>query len=147
MATIAIIRFAEAPSTEGAEDFAENAVQGMREYLASHTRGTGALAQSLKATVYGKQIVVESDLPYAKSVDQGFRRSKTLWGLITRVIPIKLKSGTTIFRRVTADSLLRGKWTTRPRPGIGFVEKGAELARGRQSLRARLAFSVQTSAI
>lgn len=147
MATLAIIRFAETPPAGSAEDFADNALTGMREYLATHTRGTGALAQSLRATVYGKQIVVESDLPYAKAVDKGFSSSKTLWGLITRVIPIKLKSGTTIFRRVTANSLLRGKWSTRPRPGLGFVEKGAELARGRQSLRARLAFSVQTSAV
>lgn len=147
MPTLAIIKFTEEQSPGVMEDFSEEVVRGIRDYLYKKTKGTGRLASSIKAQVYGKQIVVESDVPYARAADQGFVRSRSMWGLINKVIPLKLRDGTVVFRRVTLESLLRGKWRTRPRPGLEFVERGVELARSRLSLRAQLSIVTQTAAI
>lgn len=147
MPTLAIIKFTEKQSDDVLEDFSKEVVRGIRDYLYKSTHGTGRLASSIKAQVYGTHIVVESDLSYAKAVDQGFTSPRSLWSLINKVIPLKLRGGTVIFRRVTLESLLRGKWRTRPRPGLRYVERGVELARSRLSLRAQLAIVTQTAAI
>jgi hypothetical protein len=147
MPTLAIIKFSEGQSPDVLEEFSRMAVGGIREYLYKKTRGTGRLASSIKALVYGKQIVIQSDVPYAREVDQGFSRSKSMWNLINKVIPLKLRDGTVVFRRVTLESLLRGKWKTRPRPGLEYVERGVELAKSRLSLRAQLTIVTQTAAI
>lgn len=148
MPTLAIVRFAEEQSPDVLDDFSGEVILGIRDYLNRNTkRGTGVLADSIRAVVYGKDILVESDLPYAKAVDQGFVRPRSMWSLINKVVPLKLGSGTVVFRRVTLKSLLSGKWATRPRPGIEFVEKGVELARSRMSLRAQIAVVTQTASI
>jgi hypothetical protein len=146
MGTLAVIRLNDEQSDDVMTDFAGRIVKGIREVLYRTVRGTGELSRSIRAQVYGKEIVVQSDTPYAKTLDQG-TRSRVMWSLINRVVPIKLRDGTTIFRRVTAESIRRGKWRVSPHQGLEFVEKGVELARAEMSLRAQLAVIVQTTAL
>lgn len=147
MVTLAVIRFSEEQTPDVLEEFADASAAGIRQFLGMHTRGTGRLAASIRALVYGKHIVIESDLPYAESVDKGERFSRTMWNLINRVIPIKLQSGKVIFRKVTLESIIRGKWSVRPRPGLDYVKKGVELARSKMSLRAQLVYITQTASV
>jgi hypothetical protein len=136
---LAVIQFRNRGVTEDVlEEFAEDVQQGIKNYLRRHTRGTGRLESSIRAYVYGREIIVESDVPYAKTVDQGTLASKTMWNLINQVIPLKLKDGRTIFRKVTLDSIRRGKWQTKPRPGKEYIERGVELARSSGSVKGLL---------
>lgn len=141
---LAFITFTEEPSPSVKEEFAEEVGVGIKEYLNRNLKNpTGRLEQSIKSYVYGKHIVVDSNVPYAKEVDQGRQTTEVMWNLINRVVPLKLEGGRTIFRRVTLDSILRGKWRRRPRPGINFVERGVEIARSRMSIRAQINVIVQ----
>lgn len=134
----------EAQSEDVLDEFSWRIVKGVREYLRRVIKGKGSLASSIRARVYGKEIVIESDLPYAKSLDKG-SRGRTMWSLINKVIPLKLKDGTVIFRRVTMDSIRRGKWNSAPHQGLNYVERGVDIARSEMSLKAQLAYVVQTS--
>lgn len=135
---LAVIQFREAPSEEVLGSFAEDVQVGIQNYLRRHTHGTGQLEQSIKAYVYGKEIIVESDVPYAASLDRGTHTSKTMWNLINRVIPLKLKDGRTIFRRVTLESIRRGRWQQKPKMGMEFVDRGVDLAKSSASAKGLL---------
>lgn len=143
---VAVIEMTEAADPGAIQAFAEQVVVGMREVIYREAKNrTGRLEESLRAVVYGRSIVIESSAPYAKAVNEGIHRSKVLWDLIGKVVPIKLGDGRVIFRKATLDSVLRGKWRTRPRMGLGYVRKGAEIARSRLSARAFLNFTVRTA--
>jgi hypothetical protein len=144
MPTLAIVRFTEEQSEDVLDEFSWRVVKGIREYLKRVVKGTGSLGSSIRARVYGKEIVIESDRPYAKGLDRG-TSGRTMWSLINKVIPLKLKDGTVIFRRVTMESIRRGKWNATPHPGLNYVERGVDVARSEMSLRAQLAYVVQTA--
>jgi hypothetical protein len=141
---VAVIEMTEGVDPEIMQEFASEVVTGMREVIyrtAKHR--SGRLEESLRAIVYGRTIVVESSEPYAEVLNKGTHWSRVMWDLIGKVIPIKLDDGRIIFRKATLDSVLRGKWRTKPRTGTEFVRKGAEIARSRMSARAFLNFSVR----
>jgi hypothetical protein len=140
---LAVIKFTEEQSDDVLEDFAEEVRIGIAEYLNEHTRGTGRTADSIRAHVYGKEIVVESDVPWAKVLDEGSFDSRVMWHLINQVVPIKLEGGRTIFRKVTLESIQAGGWRKKPQVGLDFVRKGIERARSRTSLRAQLDYVVE----
>jgi hypothetical protein len=135
---LAVIEFRQTPSDEVVEEFAADVQTGIKNYLRRHTRGTGKLEESIRARVFGKEIIVESDVPYAGTVDRGSHTSKTMWNLINQVIPLKLKDGRTIFRKVTLESIRRGKWQTKPRQGMDYVGRGVTLAKSSGSVKGLL---------
>ncbi len=143
MGVLATIRVTDTEvSEEELETFSEEILHGMRGVLSIGTkRATGQLAESLKAHVYGKHIIVESDLAYADAVNKGTHASRSAWHLINKIVPLKLDSGKIIFRRVTLESILRGKWKRRPKQGMDFVAKGVRVASG--SLRTRLNYVIE----
>jgi hypothetical protein len=143
MGVLAIIRVTDAgASDEMVEDFSDQIVTGIKGVIGLNAEhATGRLADSIKAHAYGRQIVIESDLPYAGAVNKGVHLSKSLWSLINKVVPLKLSSGKVIFRRVTLDALLRGKWRSKPRPGMDYVTRGIRVASG--SLRTRLNYVIE----
>jgi hypothetical protein len=137
--SLAVISFTEDQTPQVKAEFAHEVEVGIKEYLNRNLKNpTGRLEQSIEAHVYGKHIIVDSNMPYAKEVDQGRRTTEVMWNLINRVVPIKLGGGRTIFRRVTLESILKGKWRKRPRPGMNFVEHGVDTARSRMSIRAQI---------
>jgi len=141
---LAIITFTEEQPPEVKEEFAQEVTKGIKGYLHRNLKNpTGRLEQSIHAYVYGKHIAVDSDVPYAKELDQGRKTSEVMWNLINRVVPIKLDGGRTIFRKVTLNSILRGKWKRSPSPGLNYVERGVEIARSRMSIRAQINVIVQ----
>jgi hypothetical protein len=140
---LAVITFTNPISQDEMGEFADDVVLGIREFIYRNAKQrTGKTEESIKAMAYGRQIVVDSSLPHAKSLDRGSQSSKVLWHLINRVVPLKLRDGRTIFRAVSLDSIRRGKWRTQPRQGMDFVRKGIEIAKGKGSLRSRLNFVV-----
>ena len=142
--SLAVITFTEEQSPEVKAEFAKEVETGVKAFLHRNLKNpTGRLEESIKAYVYGKHIVVDSDVPYAKEIDQGKKTTEVMWNLINRVVPIKLGGGRTIFRRVTLDSILRGKWKQSPRPGLNYVERGVEIAKSRMSVRAQINVIVQ----
>jgi len=133
---LAIIRFMDPPEEEEMQRIAVDVTQGIREYLAGNLKHrSGDLEESIKSVAYGREIVVESDLPYAKSLDRGSKTSNVMWHLINKVVPLKLRDGRTIFRAMTMDGVRRGKWRTKPRMGVDFIGRGVEIARSKTSLR------------
>lgn len=143
MGVLAVIRVTDhGVSDDTMEEFSEHIVSGIRGVVGMTAKHpTGQLAQSIKAHVYGKHIVVESDLPYAEAIDKGVKHPKSVWSLINKVVPLKLSSGKVIFRRVTIDAILKGKWHRRPKAGMDFVRRGVGVASG--SLRARLNYIIE----
>lgn len=144
MGVLAVIRFMEDLPADEQQDFAEKVEEGIHYYIKAHTkRGSGRLQESIKAHVYGKQIVVESGEPHAKALDRGTFGSRQIWSLINKVVPLKLDSGKVIFRKVTLRSVLAGRWRQRPQRGIDFVRGGVEIAKSSGSFRSRLTVIVQ----
>jgi hypothetical protein len=141
---LAIITFTEEQPPEVKAEFAREVETGIKAFLRRNLKNpTGRLEHSIQAYVYGKHIAVDSDVPYAREVDQGKKTSEVMWNLINKVVPIKLDGGRTIFRRVTLNSILRGKWKQSPRPGLNYVDRGVEIARSRMSVRAQINVIVQ----
>lgn len=126
---LATIIFTRDHPEEAMEDLANRSREGIQAWIRRHIGKTGKLENSIKASVYGRHIVIESDAEYARAVDQGIMSSRPMWHLINRVIPLKLRGGRTILRRVSLESLLNGKWIQKPRPGVDFVRKGLDLAK------------------
>jgi hypothetical protein len=140
---LAVIRFSGDTDDDVIEEFAGKVEAGIKAYLVRNTKkGSGVLAESIRSYVYGKEIVVESDAPHAKVMDKG-SQGKVMWSLINKVVPIKLGDGRTIFRRVTMESIARGKWRQGPRAGLEFVRRGIDLAKSGMSLRAAASFVVE----
>ncbi len=126
---LAVIVFTEDHFPGTLQELARRSQEGIRAWIRRHIGKTGKLERSIKCHVYGRRIVVESDAEYARAIDQGTMTSKSMWHLINQVIPLKLKGGKTIFRRVTAESIRQGKWRQKPRQGVDFVRKGIDLAK------------------
>ena len=143
MGTLAVVRVTDYDaSDELVSEFSDQIVEGIRAVLSTTTdEPTGKLSESIKARAYGRHIIIESDVSYASALDKGTRGSQASWSLINKIIPLKLDSGKVIFRRVTLQSILRGKWRQRPRQGVDFVRKGIRVASS--SLRARLNFVIE----
>jgi hypothetical protein len=140
---LAVIRFTDDVDEDVLESFAEKVEAGIKAYLMRNTKkGSGVLAESVRSYVYGREIIVESDAPHAKVMDKG-SQGKVLWSLINKVVPIKLGDGRTIFRRVTMESIARGKWRQGPRVGLEYVRRGIDLAKSGMSLRAASSFVVE----
>lgn len=140
---LGLIVFNEDQAQETLQDFAQDVERGVKAYIRRHVKGTGKLENSIRAHVFGRHIMVTSDQTYAGVVDRGRKSTRTQWELINQVIPIKLKGGRTIFRRVTLESIRRGKWRTGPTQGLDFVRKGAEEALGLRPTKDRMTFQVR----
>ena len=130
--TLALIMLDDDTTDEATAEFADKLKPSLREVLRQGTKsGSGSLADSLSIHVENRKVIrITSSAKYAAALDQG-TRSRIMWGLINKIVPLKLSGGTTIFRRVTLSSLIRGKWRYPGTPGLNFVEKGAQLAKAR----------------
>jgi hypothetical protein len=141
---LAVITFTDPIPQGEMEEFADDVVLGIREFISRNVKKrTGRTEESIKAVAYGREIVVDSSLPHAKTLDRGIQSSKVMWHLINRVVPLKLRDGRTVFRAVTMDSIRQGKWRTKPRPGIDFVRRGIDIAKSKGSVRSRLNFVIR----
>lgn len=142
---LGVIVLDESTSEEAVEQFAARLKPSLRQALELVCKETsGKLAQSLDIVPEGPRVLrVVSSLEYGKSVDRG-GSPRVMWNLINRVVPLKL-NGTTIFRKVTLNSLLRGRWRYPGTAGKGFVEKGAALAKAGMDLPVQ--FRVVKSAV
>jgi len=132
--SLAIILIDEGTDDEAIAEFVSKLKPGLQEAIRLNAKhSTGALAESLSVDMDMRRVIrIESSKEYAAEVDRG-SRSRMMWGLINKVVPLKLPGGTTIFRKVSLTSLIRGKWRYPGTQGLDFVEKGAELARARMS--------------
>lgn len=133
--SLAIILIDEETTDEAMSAFVNNLKPGLHEALRLNTkRGTGDLAESLAIHVDSRRVIrIESSKKYAAALDRG-TRSRQMWYLINKVVPLKLPGGTTIFRRVSLDSIIKGKWRHPGTPGLNFVEKGVRLAKAMTEL-------------
>lgn len=128
---LAVISFEAGVPQENVEIFAKDVVGGIREFLFRNLKSrTGRLEDSIYSVVYGKAIIIDSNVPYAKIRDRGSFQSKVLWDLINKVVPLKLH-GRTVFRRVTVESILRGSWRQKPVPAMDYIRGGIEIARSK----------------
>lgn len=136
---LAIVTFSEDPPREVLERVRAQLEQSVREAAASNTSPTssGALPRSISATIFNDNtIVIDSDKTWAKYVDEG-TSGVTLFSLIGKIVPLRLKSGVTIFRRVTLEAISRGRWRIPPRAGTHFVQEGMLTALARDPALAR----------
>lgn len=127
---LAIITFSEDPPKEVLERVRAQIEKSIRQradaVISPHA--SNALPASIHAhVVHGRAIVVDSDKTWAKYVNEGTAGS-TLYSLIGKVVPLRLKSGVTIFRRVTEEALRRGRWHIPPKAGTNFVSGGVQAA-------------------
>lgn len=127
--TLAIIILDDETTDEAVAEFATKLKPGIREILRRGTKtSSGDLADSISVHVENRNVIrISSSEDYAVALDRG-TRSRIMWSLINKIVPLKLPGGTTIFRRVTLASLIRGKWRYPGTPGLNFIEKGAQLA-------------------
>jgi len=133
--TLAIIVMDDETTDEAMDEFVSKLKPGLSEALRLGTKkGTGSLAEDLAIHVDGRRVIrIESSKKYAEALDRG-TRSRQMWSLINKVVPLKLPGGTTIFRRVSLDSIIKGKWRYPGTPALNFVEKGARLAKANTEL-------------
>jgi len=126
---LAIITFSEDPPDEVLARVREQIEAGVKEEarIANRHNSPGGLVDSMKVYVVANAIIVDNDKAYAKYVKEG-TAGRQLWNLIGKVIPLKLKSGSTIFRRVTEKALREGKWKIPAQPGKDFVRRGVQRA-------------------
>jgi len=126
---LAIITFSEDPPQEVVERVIATIEKSVKDEVRRSSRhnSPGGLADSIKVYMSLEGIVIDSDKEYAKLVDEG-HGSHTMMNLIGKVIPIKLTSGITIFRRVTLEAISRGRWRVPGRAGTDFVRRGVQNA-------------------
>lgn len=128
---LAVITFSEDPPQEVLERIMKTIEEGVKtEIAASVKKPKSRLADSIKVYQKMQGIVIDSDVNYARIVNEGHGPT-TLRALIGRVIPIKLTSGITIFRRVTEKAIREGKWSSPGMPGKDFVRRGVQRAAAR----------------
>lgn len=123
---LAIVTFSSDPPAEVLERVRSQLESSVRSAADSSISATAsnALPDSIHATIVNENtIVVDSDKTWAKFVDEG-TSGATLMSLIGKIVPLKLKSGTTIYRRVTMEAIQRGRWRIPPRAGTNFVQEG-----------------------
>lgn len=136
--TLAVILVDEDATDEAVAEFVDKLKPGIREILQHGTKSSsGELADSLAIHVENRRVIrIESSAKHAGSVDRGVM-PHAMWYLINKVVPLKLPGGTTVFRRVSLESIIKGKWRHPGTTGLNFVERGAELARARMELPLR----------
>jgi len=96
----------------------------LREILLSMSRKYAKLAETIDIKVVNNGIEINM-AEYAKYLDLG-TKGRFMMSHVGKKIPIKTKSGKTIIRKVTAESVASGKWYN---PGIkahNFVEHAIE---------------------
>ena len=126
---LAIITFSEDPPQEVVERVIAAIEKGVKEQIRRSSRhnSPGGLADSIKVYMSLEGIIIDSDKEYAKQVDEG-HGSHTMMNLIGKVIPIKLTSGITIFRKVTLEAIQNGRWRVPGRAGKDYVRQGVQQA-------------------
>jgi len=126
---LAIITFSDDPPEEVLERVREAVEAGIKAEIqrSSRKNSPGGLADSMKVYTVGESIIIDNDKTYAKMVNEG-TAGRQLWNLIGKVIPLKLRSGHTIFRRVTEKAIREGKWRTPSQPAKDFVRRGVNQA-------------------
>lgn len=123
---LAIVTFSDDPPKEVIERVRQQIENSVKQTANSNISATAsdALPNSIHATVINENtIVVDSDKTWAKYVDEG-TSGATLFSLIGKIVPLRLRSGVTIYRRVTMEAIQRGKWRIPPRAGTNFVQEG-----------------------
>lgn len=133
--TLALIIIDDETTDEAVQEFVDKLKPGLAEAIRMTAKNPhGDLAESLSVHVESRKVIkIETSSKYAEAVDRG-TRSRQMWNLINRVVPLKLPGGTTIFRRVSLNSITKGKWRYPGTPGLNFVEKGAQLAKAMTEL-------------
>jgi hypothetical protein len=123
---LAIVSFSDDPPEEVLERVRRQLEASVKEAANSSISAgaSDALPKSMHATIINSNtIVIDSDKTWAKYVDEGTSGS-TLFSLIGKIVPLRLRSGVTIFRRVTMEAISRGRWRIPPRSGTNFVQEG-----------------------
>jgi len=125
---LAVITFSDDPPKEVLDRIMAAVEEGVKtEVNASTKKPRSRLADSIKVYQKMQGIVIDSDVNYARIVNEG-RGPSVMRALIGRVVPIKLTSGITIFRRVTEKAIREGKWSMPGMPGKDFVRRGVQRA-------------------
>lgn len=126
---LAVITFSEDPPQEVLARVRKQIEDGIKEEarVANRHNAPGGMVDSMKVYQVGSAIIVDNDKNYAKYVRDG-TAGRQLWNLIGKVVPLKLKSGHTIFRRVTEKALREGKWKIPSQPAKDFVRRGVQRA-------------------
>lgn len=125
---LAIVTFSEDPPQEVLARIMKTIEEGVKQEVSAAVRKPKSrLADSIRVYQKMQGIVIDSDVNYARIVNEG-HGPYTLRSLIGRVIPIKLTSGVTIFRRVTEKAIRQGKWSFPGMPGKDFVRRGVQRA-------------------
>lgn len=92
------------------------------------------LAEQISATVHGRAIIVRTESAAVAAIEKG-QRSRVMYDMVGRTVPIRTKTGATIFRKVTIEAIARGKWHRKSIPGKRLVEKAAQMHHLRSGLR------------
>lgn len=126
---LAIITFSEDPPQEVIERVIAAVEKNVKEAVktSSQHNSPGGLADSIQVYQSLEGIVIDSDKEYARAVNDGYG-PHAMYNLIGKVIPIKLTSGITIFRKVTMEAIQRGRWRKPGRAGKDYVRKGVQNA-------------------
>jgi len=136
---LAIVTFSDDPPKEVLERVRAQLEASVRQAADANTSplAKDSLPRSIHATVLNDNtIVIDSDKTWAKYVDEG-TSGATLFSLIGKIVPLRLRSGVTIFRRVTLEAISRGRWRIPPRAGTHFVQEGMLAAMARDPAIAR----------
>lgn len=125
MARLAILTFSEDPPADVLERVRAQVQQSVAQAADAviSPNSTNRVPASIRAQVSGRMIVIDSDVHYTQFIDRGHGPA-TLYSLIGKIVPLKLRSGVTIFRRVSAEAIRKGKWRIPMQPGTGFVRDG-----------------------
>lgn len=86
------------------------------------------LAESVSAYVENGTIIIHSEYAHFKYQNDGVR-SHTMWYLMGKTVPIKdTATGKIIYRKVTLNSFLKGKWRHKGYDGKHYIESGINQA-------------------
>jgi len=105
---------------------AENIKKALIELLISMSKKYARLAQSVKVKVVNDGVEISMD-EYGKYLDLG-TRGRYMTSHIGKSIPIETGSGKVIIRKVTSDSIARGRWYNPGIKALNFVEHAIKLA-------------------
>jgi len=124
---LAIITFSEDPPLEVLERVIAEVESSVKKAVRTSSKHSsrGGLADSIKVYQALQGIVIDSDKEYARLVNEG-HGEHVMYNLIGKVVPLKLTSGVTIFRRVTLEAIQRGRWRSPGRAGKDFVRRGVQ---------------------
>ena len=103
----------------------EEVRQTIREYMSQgiFKNPTGRLRDSIRSYVVDNEVHIASHEEYASAQNDGVQ-SHVMWYLLGETVPIRLKTGQTIYRKATLKSFLNGSWRHPGYSGKQFVEEG-----------------------